>query len=139
MVSQLKAQLAQRKDKGFTLMELLIVIAIISVLVAIAIPVFTAQLDNAKDSADKANARALYALAQAEWMSTPNHNVTTTFDPLNDDHKVIVNFADGSSQAFTFSDRTQSVLVEFFDDGHGAHVTVESLGNDGAGWQYPEG
>ena len=32
--------------KGFTLAELLIVVAIIAVLVAIAIPVFTAQLEN---------------------------------------------------------------------------------------------
>ena len=39
---------ANRK-KGFTLMELLIVIAIIVVLVAIAIPVFTKQLEKAKE------------------------------------------------------------------------------------------
>ena len=140
MLDQMKAQLAARKkdEKGFTLMELLIVIAIISVLVAIAIPVFTAQLDNAKDSADKANARALYALAQAEWMSTPNHEVTTQFSELNEDNKVIAAFADGTSQAFTFSDRTDAVTVEFLDE-NGAHVTTEGKGNDGAGFEYPEG
>ena len=35
----------KQNDRGFTLMELLIVIAIISVLVAIAIPMFSSQLD----------------------------------------------------------------------------------------------
>ena len=34
--------------KGFTLMEMLIVVAIIVILVAVSIPTFTAQLDNAK-------------------------------------------------------------------------------------------
>ena len=38
----------QTNRKGFTLAELLIVVAIVAVLVAIAIPVFTSQLHNAK-------------------------------------------------------------------------------------------
>ncbi len=49
--------------KGFTLMEMLIVVAIIAVLVAIAIPVFNGALTKAKESADVANVRAMYA----EW------------------------------------------------------------------------
>ena len=137
MLQQMKQGMQRRKDAGFTLMELLIVIAIISVLVAIAIPAFTAQLDNAKDSADQANARALYALAQAEWMSTPNHEITSTFSDLNDDNKLIVAFADGSSQAFTFSDRTEAVTVSF--EVNGAHVKTDGAGNDGSGFEYPEG
>ena len=50
-----------RKKKGFTLAELLIVIAIIAVLVAIAIPTFTSALNTAKKTADDANVRAAYA------------------------------------------------------------------------------
>lgn len=55
--------------KGFTLAELLIVVAIIAVLVAIAIPVFTKQLHNAKASADMANLRAYYAELQADFLA----------------------------------------------------------------------
>ncbi len=47
--------------KGFTLAELLIVVAIIAVLVAIAIPVFTAQLEKSREAVDAANIRAKYA------------------------------------------------------------------------------
>lgn len=51
--------------KGFTLMEMLIVVAIIAVLVAIAIPVFNGALTKSKEAADVANIRAAYA----EWQS----------------------------------------------------------------------
>ena len=50
--------------KGFTLMELLIVVAIIAVLVAIAIPTFTSSLNKAKAGVDLANIRSGYANAQ---------------------------------------------------------------------------
>lgn len=39
-------------EKGFTLAELLIVVAIIGVLVAISIPIFTKQVEKAKEAAD---------------------------------------------------------------------------------------
>ncbi len=50
--------------KGFTLAELLIVIAIIAVLIAIAIPTFSGALENAKRQTDHANMRNAYAIMQ---------------------------------------------------------------------------
>ncbi len=50
-----------QNKKGFTLMEMLIVVAIIAILVAIAIPTFSSALDKANIAADKANIRAAYA------------------------------------------------------------------------------
>ena len=51
----------KNNKKGFTLAELLIVVAIIAVLVAIAIPIFTAQLEKSREATDIANARDAYA------------------------------------------------------------------------------
>ena len=49
--------------KGFTLMEMLIVVAIIAVLVAIAIPTFAGQIEKANQATDAANIRVAYAEA----------------------------------------------------------------------------
>lgn len=68
-----------QNKKGFTLMEMLIVVAIIAVLVAIAIPVFNGALTKSKEAADVANVRATYA----EWqtsMLTENTAAPTSND-----------------------------------------------------------
>ena len=51
----------KKNNKGFTLMEMLIVVAIIAVLVAIAIPTFTSALEKSREATDAANLRAAYA------------------------------------------------------------------------------
>ena len=55
------------RKKGFTLAELLIVVAIIGVLVAISVPVFTAQRRKAVDAVNKANIRAAKAMALTKF------------------------------------------------------------------------
>lgn len=55
--------------KGFTLAELLIVVAIIGVLVAISIPIFTSQLEKSRDAVSIANIRAAYAQAQSAYLT----------------------------------------------------------------------
>lgn len=59
----------KKNNKGFTLAELLIVVAIIAVLVAIAIPIFSAQLEKAREATDAANIRSAYAEAMVEALS----------------------------------------------------------------------
>ena len=58
----------KKNKKGFTLAELLIVVAIIAVLVAIAIPVFTAQLEKSRESTDLANLRTAYAAVVVQYL-----------------------------------------------------------------------
>ncbi|MGI6072820.1 MAG: pilin [Lachnospiraceae bacterium] len=76
-----------RRNKGFTLMELLIVVAIICVLVAIAIPVYNGLLEKARVAADAAilrSAKTAFAVQEMTTGKKPGHravydNVSGTF------------------------------------------------------------
>lgn len=62
-----KAGILMKQNKnGFTLMEMLIVIAIIAVLIAVAIPVFASQLEKAREATDLANVRSAYTQVSTE-------------------------------------------------------------------------
>lgn len=59
----------RENKKGFTLAELLVVVAIVGILVAISIPVFTAQLSKARKATNQANLRAAKAAAIAQYLT----------------------------------------------------------------------
>lgn len=70
----MKHSVKRKQNKGFTLAELLVVVAIIGVLVAISIPIFARQKLKAQEAVDKANLRAAYAEVMAAAASDPDHS-----------------------------------------------------------------
>lgn len=93
------------KHAGFTLAELLIVIAIIAVLVAVAIPVFNSSLEKTRAAVCSANRRSLMAeLANAELLGG---NMETTFQAKK------AGFAcpEGGTITYSFDERTGVITV----------------------------
>ncbi len=64
-----------KNKKGFTLMEMLIVVAIIAILIAIAIPTFANSLNKARVATDEANIRAGYASVMATVLTDDSVDV----------------------------------------------------------------
>lgn len=129
MLKERKAALEAQGKKGFTLMEMLIVIAIIAILIAIAIPLFTSQLNAAKDAQDEANARSIYALVTADEMV--NTTGTTSVGDFSG-RSVTVTLKDGTKQTFTFSDRTSDIKYDATN-----HRVVRTGANGGATLNIP--
>lgn len=73
--------------KGFTLAELLVVVAILAILIAIAVPIFGGAMDSARQTARDANARTIKSAAMVKILDENiakgawGWRATATIDP----------------------------------------------------------
>jgi len=86
--STLRTTLLRLKEKGFTLIELMIVVAILATLAAIAIPKFTLMVEKSREGATKGNLGAIrsaaslyYGNSNGFWPTTLASTAEFSFSP----------------------------------------------------------
>lgn len=103
MIQKLKAKANDKK--GFTLAELLVVVAIIAILVAIAIPMFSAAQDKAQAAVYTANCRSAYAEAMVAYISGTDAEKAAL-------DKSTITYDDGATYTVSISGKTLTVTCD---------------------------
>ena len=103
--------------KGFTLMEMLIVVAIIAILVAVAIPILSNSQEKAKETVDQANLRDAYAqiladsMLESEHMDSYSDNIVFDYDKANRTYKAIVNATQKDGNSWLIAGGSETILI----------------------------
>lgn len=136
-----------KSEKGFTLAELLIVIAIIAVLTGVAIPVFNTSLDRAGRAVDMSNARSIKSLLAAsyldgtvqfpssEYEGSPTALIVyATRDSVSyfGTGDMLVDGNDWNGDGGVSYKRVKTLIANAGLDG----LTVHCKNTDGTGWDY---
>lgn len=125
-----KLRRIKNSRKGFTLIELIIVIAILGVLATILVPTMLGIVSDSQKAVNLANARSVYSVAQSiavQWEVTDKTVSVTTSGTLSDFEKAIV-----ENMGSNFNIRDYTITLQTVGD----NVVVKSV--EYKGETYPD-
>lgn len=117
-MEQLKAKL--KKQGGFTMVELLIVVAIIAILVAVSIPMMNNALESSREAVDQANERDARSLAIAAFL---------TKETTDADYVGISKGTGGSAYYSVEADGTAALVKDKPSNGYGQGTSAGAVGD----------
>ncbi|CAM4230976.1 prepilin-type N-terminal cleavage/methylation domain-containing protein [Erysipelothrix inopinata] len=106
----------QNNKKGFTLIELVIVIAILAILALILIPAMSGYIGSANTSKNQADARSLFTAASVVAAETKvgesiDAETATKAGKPDADVKVTRNTTDGTVESITYTPEKGDIII----------------------------
>jgi len=118
----------RKSKKGFTLIELMVVVAIIAVLALLGLRMYSTQQDKAKEAIVKANAGTVQVGIQTELGDHPTYDASSV---------TITNFSDLDALRNPFSGTDGFANTIFINDTAGEHADTSHEGFIGVYYSDP--
>ena len=130
----MRRSINMQRKRGFTLIELVVVLAVLAIIMAIAVPMFTGVREQAKVDSDMATMASIAKLAEFEYVRQEEDG--TALDDGVVANLIDSNFADGNIfQSSDLKTVTSSMVdVTFSDKGKVASIDI-----DGVSYSYANG